>query len=473
MACFLQQYMATFLKQKKLKGCNDKNISQLKLFSKAAWTFVLAIYEAGWNQINTVDNITFQSKVKFQFIRNQSPLQSLPVNDNRATRINHVLLPLPPYPSKETREKSKKALTKHNKATTPYSFVQAAMFVENILCIKEAFLALPNSKILNIYNLAFLTIQRKRKIQIITKEPSRKQAIVPILEKYVNLIIKKASIHAGLINSLLKNTKSTIRSEFICLCLGGVSIATNNIPAPSDLSIIEKYIKSINSINNNKVLSSCLPQFKSYFKIIDIPYIQPNGNKPTYEDIVNSINYTSLFENISLVLKPRVIKALLKLDITIVWLDIWNSQNSSKAKFLINHFFNFGCHIATIRGTNMNPGIPQCCNCWKWGHSIFACRAHGSKCQKCSRPHKIEHYRDMAWCCKANLKINPPRLETKAGKPCPYLSRNKKMHQTLSSSKSPSATSYTIFLATPILKEIYYTVLLNILNSHFLFEMVV
>ena len=66
--------MATFLKQKKLKGCNDKNISQLKLFSKAAWTFVSAIYEAGWNQINTVDNITFQSKVKFQFIRNQSPL---------------------------------------------------------------------------------------------------------------------------------------------------------------------------------------------------------------------------------------------------------------------------------------------------------------------------------------------------------------------------------------------------------------
>ena len=79
----------------------------------------------------------------------------------------------------------------------------------------------------------------------------------------------------------------------------------------------------------------------------------------------------------------------------------------------------------------------------------------------------------MAWCCKANLKINPSRLETKAGKPCSYLFRNKKMHQTLSSSKSPSATLYTIFLATPILKEIYYTVLLNILNGHFLFEMVV
>ena len=165
-----------------------------------------------------------------------------------------------------------------------------------------------------IHNLAFLTTQRKRKIQIITKGPSRKQTIVSILEKYVDLIMKKASIHAGLINDLLKNTKSTIWSEFICPCLGGVSIATNNVPAPSDLSIIEKYIKSINSINNDKVLSPCLPHFKSYLKITDIPYIQPSSNKLTYEDIVNSINYTSLFENISLVLKPRVIKVSQKSD---------------------------------------------------------------------------------------------------------------------------------------------------------------
>ena len=86
---------------------------------------------------------------------------------------------------------------------------------------------------------------------------------------------------------------------------------------------------------------------------------------------------------------------------------------------------------------------------------------------------KLNHYRDIAWCCKANLKINPSRPETKAGEPYSHSFRNKKMHQTSSSSKSSSATSYTIFLAIPILKEIYYTVLLNILNDHSLFEMVV
>jgi len=101
----------------------------------------------------------------------------------------------------------------------------------------------------------------------------------------------------------------------------------------------------------------------------------------------------------------------------IVWLDIWDSQNSSKAKLLINHSFNFGWYI---RGTNINSGMPQCHNCWKWGHSTFPCRAHGSKCQKCRGPYKIEHHRDVAWCCKANSKVNPPRLETQVGKLCPY-----------------------------------------------------
>ena len=42
----------------------------------------------------------------------------------------------------------------------------------------------------------------------------------------------------------------------------------------------------------------------------------------------------------------------------IVWLDIWDSQDGSKAKSLINHSFNYGCHIATVKGTNMNPGVP-------------------------------------------------------------------------------------------------------------------
>ena len=31
-----------------------------------------------------------------------------------------------------------------------------------------------------------------------------------------------------------------------------------------------------------------------------------------------------------------------------------------------------------------------------------------------------EYHREFAWCCKANTKSNPPRLETKKDDPCPH-----------------------------------------------------
>ena len=82
--------------------------------------------------------------------------------------------------------------------------------------------------------------------------------------------------------------------------------------------------------------------------------------------------------------------------------------------------FNVGSYIATIRGANMNSSVPQCKNCWKWEYSTFSCRIQDAKCVKCNGPHKSKHYREFGWCCKANIKINPLRLETKKGEPCPY-----------------------------------------------------
>jgi len=233
--------------------------------------------------------------------------------------------------------------------------------------------------------------------------------------------MEEANSHVVQINNLLKNIKSTLRAEFIRPCSGGISINTNNIPQPSDLTVMERYLKSIVGAKEDEILAPRLPQSKSYLKITGIPYVQPSGEKPTSEDIINFIGHLGLFESISLAAKPRIIKASPKSDMAIVWFDIWDSQNGSKAKLLINHSFNFGRFIATIRAMNMNPGVPQCHNFWKWGHLTFSCRAHGSKCQKCNGPHKLEHHRDMAWCCKANPKLNPPQLETAQGTPCPHV----------------------------------------------------
>jgi len=57
-------------------------------------------------------------------------------------------------------------------------------------------------------------------------------------------------------NGLLKNIKSTTCTEYICSFSGSISIITNNIPVPSNLTIIEQHFKSIEGINNNNISAS-------------------------------------------------------------------------------------------------------------------------------------------------------------------------------------------------------------------------
>ena len=302
------------------------------------------------------------------------------------------------------------------------SYAQAIGSMLSLLKIKEMFSTLPDTKLIEVHGALFFkpTNKKRKKIQYTTKGLFRKQAIVSLSKRHIDKIIKDVNMHVFYINNTLKNIKSLLRVEFIYACARGISINTNNVPTPSDLITIERYLKSIDGINNNEVFPPCLPQSKSYLKIIGISYIQLTGNNTTSEEVTNFLSYQELFEFITLASKPRIIKASPKSDIAIIWIDIWDSQNRSKAKLLINYFFNFSRHIATIKVTNMNPGVSQYHNCWKWGYLTFSCKVHRSKCQKCNGSHKLENYKDMAWCCKVNHKINPPRLETKASKPCPH-----------------------------------------------------
>ena len=61
--------------------------------------------------------------------------------------------------------------------------------------------------------------------------------------------------------------------------------------------------------------------------------------------------------------KPRVIKVFPKSNMAIIWIDIWDAQSDTRAKDLINRYFNVRMYIATIRGANMNSGILQYKNC--------------------------------------------------------------------------------------------------------------
>lgn len=199
-----------------------------------------------------------------------------------------------------------------------------------------------------------------------------------------------------------------------------ISIVTNNIASNSDLQEIKKYVKQ-SLDDNNSIALSRLPQSKSYLKIVGILYyVNKSYSHISTEDIEHILKNTHIFNEIVLASRPRIIKVSSKSDMAIVWINIWDNQNSNNAKKIINRRFNVGNIVTMVRVANMNPGVPQYKNCWKWGYLVGVCRIQGSKCAKCNGPHLTDNHWEFVWCCKANTKSNPPRFKTKKGEPCPH-----------------------------------------------------
>ena len=149
--------------------------------------------------------------------------------------------------------------------------------------------------------------------------------------------LKDSSTHIISINHALKSIKSKIMADFIRIEDKGIVILTNNVANPSDLQEIKKCVR--NSLNSDidQISSSKLPQLKSYLKIISILYLVNQSNTCiTSEDIKKIFKNNYIFNNIILASKFRIIKVSLKSDMAIIWINIWNTQNSSTAKSIIN-----------------------------------------------------------------------------------------------------------------------------------------
>jgi len=161
------------------------------------------------------------------------------------------------------------------------------------------------------------------------------------------------------INCALKTIESNTIANFIRINSKGIIITTNNVSSESDLQEIEKYVKNSLLSDIENISSPRLPQSKLYLKIVGIPYISKKmNNQISSDDIKNVLKNNHLFNDIVLISKPCIIKISLKSDIAIIWIDIWDTQNRTNAKKVINQRFNIGSFIAIVQGTNINLGIP-------------------------------------------------------------------------------------------------------------------
>ncbi|KXN83441.1 hypothetical protein AN958_01439 [Leucoagaricus sp. SymC.cos] len=101
---------------------------------------------------------------------------------------------------------------------------------------------------------------------------------------------------------------------------------------------------------------------KSYLKIVGVNFYtltdwhEDGSNQLTPDDVLYIMNRNPLFERITLVSPPRVMRATPHSDMAIIWFDIWDFQNGTNTKLLTNRSFNFDKDIAVIRACNMHPG---------------------------------------------------------------------------------------------------------------------
>ena len=175
----------------------------------------------------------------------------------------------------------------------------------------------------------------KPHIKMTTKGLLQKQVIVPMGRANVDKIMALSSIHVTNINRALKNIKSNIMVDYIQPETTGVTIITNNIASAADLQVIEKYVKNVKNIISEDIQALRLPQSKSYLKIIGILYLIENTNIPINSDFIELVIKSShIFNDLSLTSKLRIIKALYKSDITVVWIDIWDTQSDKNAKII-------------------------------------------------------------------------------------------------------------------------------------------
>ena len=332
------EYIKNNLADKKLPA------REFEYIAKGFWDLIIAIYSSRWDLLPIKDGKNFRALVGEKILNNyvkhgllnqskaKEALSSMP-----AIAMNPSIPTTPPF-SKTTGPNKKKAtkpmITKKSYAQA--SKVNISSSIEDVIRVKEAFPSLSADevgKMLKAKNSSGGL--KKPKINMTTKEQSRREVIIPIAKTNAELIINSAHIHISNVNKCLKNSKSDTFADFIQSNVNGIIITTNKPTSDLDLSTIEKYLKNVQNVNPDSIESPCLPKSKSYMKIVGLPYLSKLG--VMFPDIIEGVlKNLYLFKDTILALKPRVIKASPKSDKAVVWVDIWNSQSGSCAKNIIN-----------------------------------------------------------------------------------------------------------------------------------------
>jgi len=277
--------MSDFISNHHLKNHKEDEISCLTSFGKVTFELISSIFKGGWDNLLVRDRQKmFRDKIKEEFTTSVSIASS----NRKSTRLppakpaefSNISPPLNPVSSSKgessAKNKGKKPSNNNffNKPSGPMcSYAQVLLIsnVQEILKLKENFPKLLDKKIKQIHKTVNNSnAPSKPCINMTTKDPLRKQIIIPMGSDNSKKFLSTSGDHVTNINRALKGIKSNVIINFIKSDYRGLIVVSNKVAAPSDISVINKYIKNSNiqtilMLMTFKTLNSLSPNLISRF----------------------------------------------------------------------------------------------------------------------------------------------------------------------------------------------------------------
>ena len=188
----------------------------------------------------------FRQKVASKFtsnVPNSNLYSNSSKSKNKSVKITKIPPPIPARPPKGILEKSK-------------------FFEKGNIKIKERLFQSTNKKIENIYKIINDSEKPKSKIKLTAKDLSRKQIIVSMDNENKIKFMTLSSDHVINLNKTLKNIKSDIIIDYICIKQNSITIVTSKVALSSDLQVIENIVKNVENTNFEDIETPYLPQSK-------------------------------------------------------------------------------------------------------------------------------------------------------------------------------------------------------------------
>jgi len=244
--------MHKYILDKAIEGDKINSVKDLEGIRKAAWEFILSLYEAHWDSLIVDDfKMLFRNKIKSK-LSPQIVKASVNIKGKESIKLTYISPLLPSIPVKSPKEVNKisKYFKKNPLFAQKKSYAQVSFkptisnIAIEILKIKEAFLNFQNKKIEQVQKLISGDSKPKPHINITTKRPLCKQVIVPININNTRKFINNSSTHIININRAPKSIKSNVMADFIQINDKDIVISTNNVTSSLDLQEIKRCIKN-------------------------------------------------------------------------------------------------------------------------------------------------------------------------------------------------------------------------------------